>query len=96
MGEGFSDFWQSVSSKVWDTKGNAPLGDTDQAKASNRQMYQALELVREQMAALDNATVPTAFSSALGPLTSLLEQLVQLMSSALPALQTVAANGTGK
>ena len=96
VGEGFSDFWKSVSSKVWDTKGNAPLGDTDQARASNRQMYQALELVREQLSALDNATVPTAFSSALGPLTSLLEQLVQLMSSALPALQTVAANGTGK
>ena len=53
-------------------------------------------MVREQVSTLDNATMPTGFASSLGPLTGLLEQLVQLMSGALPALQTIAAKGSGK
>ena len=96
IGEGFSDFWREESARVWDSTKNEPLGNTEQDRADNRRLYQALEMVREQVSTLDNATMPTGFASSLGPLTGLLEQLVQLMSGALPALQTIAAKGSGK
>lgn len=93
LGEGFSTFWKEASAEVWDTKANAPKGSTEEERAANRDTYQALELLREQVSALDNSTSPTGLLPGLGPITGLLDQLVKYIGDAIPALQTLAAKG---